>query len=341
MRMARLMKYLFITLILLFTLVSCSNDVAGNESRFVLPDVDNSILQVDTVFFTDTILKVDSVFIVDTVVNNEVQWKDEFSKCKTDFDSAVIPGKALFWGNSLLGGYGLFGMSASNASKDYFAHIKNFFDTNGIPFEAEKESGVYENMRSVQEKSDFFSEKIATMINDSTGLVVLQLGDNVDEDQEYIIFKESTDILLDRICSIATNAKVLWVGEWYASDAKQKLIKEETEKFGVTFVDISDLNIPENQSYIGAIVYYPVVEQFTMEYDSYSARGDSLEISFYADDMLYKSTIKVQSYSVNTDMKTISYIGSQFIVPNSAIASHPNDKAFSDIADRILNALGY
>ena len=147
--------------------------------------------------------------------------------------------------------------------------------------------------------------------------------------------------MLDRICSIAKNAKVLWVGEWYATDAKQRFFKEEAEKFGLTFVDISDLNIPENQSYVGAVVDFPVVKNFSMEYDSYKVGGDSLEISFSTDGSQYQSKIKVERFSDDIESKTISWRGYQYIVPNTAVATHPNDKAFKKIAERILKALGY
>jgi hypothetical protein len=196
-------------------------------------------------------------------------------------------------------------------------------------------------MLSVQEKVEYFDQTILPHINDSTTLVVLQLGDNVNEEQEFIILKESIESMLNQICGIAKNAKVLWVGEWYASIPKQQLLKEEAEKFGLTFVDISDLNYLENQARIGDIVEYPNKQYFSMKYESYKSDGDSLEITFSMYNSLYTVKIKVDNFSDEPKSKTISWAGNQYIVDDAGIASHPNDKTFKIIAERILEALGY
>lgn len=344
------MKYIIVVIFCILT--CCSNDTSDisfqelesfTASETSIPKdtifIFDTIEPIDTFTLFDTIKIIDTIEAIDTL--KITKWKEDFNKCKTVFDSAIVPQKALFWGNFLLGGFGQFGMSASNDTLDYFAHIKHFFDEKIISFEASKIAGNYENIQNLQEKQLYINDVIYPLISDSTNLVVIQLGDNVNEEQEFIIFKDDIDFLLDHICGIAKNAKVLWIGEWYASAPKQKILKEEAEKFGVTFIDISDLNIPSNQSYVGAIIDFPNISNFSMTYDSYIAKEDSLEISFYYEDSLYTSTIKIENYSDDSLTKTISWEGNQFIVPNSGIATHPNDKAFKEIADRILIALGY
>lgn len=343
------------------SLCACSNDIAKISteeidssaaqqiSRDTITKID-TVLKIDSIFKTDTILQLDTVITLNTILeldtifeidSLEIVKSIEPNKCRTDFDAPIIPAKSLFWGNSLLAGYGTFGVSASNNANDYFAHIKNYFDSNEIPFEVHKINGSYENMLSVQEKEDYFEQTVMPFINDSTNLVVIQLGDNVNEEQEFIILKESIESMLNQICGIAKNAKVLWVGEWYASIPKQQLLKEEAKKFGVTFVDISDLNNYENQARIGDIVEYPEQRQFSMKYESYKSDGDSLEITFSANNSPYTAKIKVDDFSDDTETQTISWTGKQFIVNDAGTASHPNDKAFKQIAERILEALGY
>ena len=340
----------------IFSLYACSNDITRIDTEEINSSSANQI-PCDTIIKVDTILKIDSIFIKDTILQLDtvtsldtifkldtleiIKPAYDFNKCRTDFDTPIIPARSVFWGNSLLGGYGTFGVSASNNANDYFAHIKKHFDSKGIPFEAHKINGIYENMLSVQEKEEYFDQVVMPTINDSTSLIVLQLGDNVNEEQEFIILKESVEAMLNRICGIAKNAKVLWVGEWYASIPKQQLLKEESEKFGVTFIDISDLNNSENQARIGDIVEYPQPQDFSMKYESYEIDGDSLKIVFSANDTPYTAKIKIDHFSDDPESQTISWTGTQFIVYNSAIASHPNDKAFKEIAERILYALGY
>ncbi len=343
------------------SLCACSNDItkvdakeidsltANQVSRDTITKIDtvfktDTILQLNTVTTLDTLIKLDTVLELDTILKIdtlEIEKPVKLNKCRTDFDAPIIPAQSLFWGNSLLAGYGTFGVSASNNANDYFAHIKNYFDSNEIPFEVHKINGSYENMLSVQEKEEYFEQTVMPFINDSTNLVVIQLGDNVNEEQEFIILKESIESMLNQICGIAKNAKVLWVGEWYASIPKQQLLKEEAEKFGVTFIDISDLNNSENQARIGDIVEYPEQRQFSMKYESYKSDGDSLEITFSANNSPYTAKIKVDDFSDDTETQTISWTGKQFIVNDAGTASHPNDKAFKQIAERILEALGY
>ena len=78
-----------------------------------------------------------------------------------------------------------------------------------------------------------------------------------------------------------------------------------------------------------------------MKYESYKSDGDSLEITFSANNSPYTVKIKVDDFSDDTETQTISWTGKQFIVNDAGTASHPNDKAFKQIAERILEALGY
>jgi len=256
-------------------------------------------------------------------------------------DSAVVPGYSLFWGNSLLLGYQQFGMSASAVNKDYYWQVENYFKTHDIPFDGHRVTGIFENMASLEEQEAFLEERIYPHLSDSTGLVVIQLGDNVDTDEELAIMEESVSHVMETVRAKAPNAHVFWVGEWYSSKFKQELLIRTAEENGVNFVDISDLNTPENQARVGQVIVYPEEREFQMAYDSIEVKDSLLTVNFTWSDTSYTSTVKVSSYKDVPEQKQITWVGVEYIVPDSFVASHPNDKAFAEIYKRIMAALGY
>lgn len=322
-------------------LPSCSSKYNGiyatvNDSVFLCKD--SSWLYQS---FTDTVL----IEIKDTsiVYENIPLYGNNLvvNKCRTEFDNPFIPGKSFFFGNSLVGGFETFGMAASDSTKDYIANLTNYFKSKDIFFLPQKKSSNFENMLTIEEQNLLLYNEILPRIDSTTGLIVIQLGDNVNEEGEFINFKESIANLLNQICGKSPKAKVIWIGEWYSSEAKQKAIKEMTDLFKIDFVDISDINIPEKQSQLGAVYTYPNTRDFSMTADSIKEINDSLHVYFTIDEVNYQSTIVTQTYQWNKENKSLSWIGKQNIITNPFIASHPNDKAFAEISERIISALGY
>lgn len=335
-----------LALVFLSVFSACSEEESGSSP--------SEILVVDTLFVekTDTIVvnRIDSIYIdrVDSVFVDRVDTlyipdssENGRVRCRADFDSSYVPGKSVFLGNSLLLGYIGFGMSATAPENDYFFRMERFFEANEIPFSATRITGVYENMVLQEDQIAFLEERLYPNLDDSVGLVVLQLGDNMDNELEYSVMESSLGMLMENVCTRAPNARVLWVGEWYSTALKQFLLKRLTSDFGITFVDISDLNVPENQSFVGEIVNYPDEHEFEMDYDSYETDGEFLTVNYIVEDSLYTSHIKVSSFKVDENEKRLTWVGKEYIVSHPFVASHPNDKAFAEIAKRILGALGY
>lgn len=325
--------------VLLLMLCGCGDKDSGcrpfDESR-----------TVDTVFVerNDTIFveRLDSIFVerIDTLYLPHIE-DSSVKKCRSDFDSTFVPGKAVFLGNSLLLGYEDFGMSASELEKDYFHRIKKFFDTNKIPFSAQRVTGSFENMVSLDEQAEYLNARLYPRLGDSVNLVVIQLGDNIDNEPEFSIMEQGLSNLMENVCAMAPNARVLWVGEWYSSSLKQFVLKRLTSDYGISFVDISDLNSSVNQSYVGKVITYPKEKEFSLKYDSLEFIDSILTIDFTVGDSAYKASIKVSSYRDSVDAKIVNWSGFENIVSDPFVASHPNDDAFAEIAKRILAALGY
>ncbi len=328
-------------------LPSCTKKYEGvyansNDSVFLCNDgtwVHQSFLDTIIQEKIDTLVQIDTVVIQESIplYSNSLV----INKCRTDFDSPFVPGKSFFFGNSLVGGFDSFGMAASNNTKDYIANLTDYFKKRDIDFSPQKKSSNFENMQSLEEQSTFLHEEILSKLDSSTGLVVIQLGDNVNEEPEFLLFRESIANLLNQICGKAPNAKVMWVGEWYSTASKQKTIKEVADLFEIPFLDISDVNTTENQSYIGAVYTYPNTRNFSISADSIKENNDSLLVYFSVGGTQYLSVIVPDSYDWDEENKTLEWKGTDNIITDPAVASHPNDKAFKEIARRILLALGY
>lgn len=164
----------------------------------------------------------------------------------------VMPNNVLFIGNSLLLGFGSFGMCAQNSSHDYYHYVTEYIKQNKSLI-SNKLSGInFEDSNSIDNVNSWMETSLKPQLNNNLQLVIVQLGDNVNTPEKVETFKSSCESLLKYIRTNCPNARVCWVGEWYSTTEKQKIINDSCNKLQCQFIDISDLNIEENRSYIGA-----------------------------------------------------------------------------------------
>lgn len=170
------------------------------------------------------------------------------------FTVPVIPKKVLFIGNSLLLGHGTFGMCAKDSKNDYYYHVKEYLKTFNPDVIADKQHGApFEQAESQDTINTWIANHIETKATDYD-LVVIQLGDNVNNDARNELFKTSCKQLLQAIRTHMPRARVVWVGEWYYTAQRQEIISKGCAETGSTFIDITDLTIKENQGAIGDII---------------------------------------------------------------------------------------
>jgi len=253
-----------------------------------------------------------------------------------------VPSNVVFIGNSLLFGNGTFGLSASDSTKDYFAHVDSAFRRlNPDYVNTRIMAKNIEKTLSDQKVRDALSTVVEPYISDSADLVIIQLGDNFSTRKEIEGMSTTVANIYESVCRSAPHARVVWVGEWYSTDAKQKALKKMAEKNNAEFIDISDIYSKSHQGKIGDVTTYPDYRKQTIKYTKYSVSGDSLTISFKKGDNSYKSTVVVTSYNDNPEKHEIEIYGFQTIVDSKGKATHPNDEGFRLIAERILEGLGY
>lgn len=166
----------------------------------------------------------------------------------------VIPNKTLFIGNSLLLGHGTFGMCATDSKNDYYYHVTEYikqYKPNAI---FEKLLGApFEQTETQEGINDWINNNINSKSTDFD-LVIVQLGDNVNNDIRNELFKTTCKQLLEAIRSHMPKARVCWAGQWYSSQQRQDIIIKACIETGSTFIDIVDLRNKENEGKIGDII---------------------------------------------------------------------------------------
>lgn len=164
----------------------------------------------------------------------------------------AIPAKALFIGNSLLIGFGTFGMAASDNEHDYYYLINQAITAKKSAYTVSKMSGTsWEAATSAETQNTFLNDTLLPRLSEDLDLVIVQLGDNVNTDAKKAVFAQGCRSMLEFIRTHAPKARVVWVGAWYQTAQKQEQMIAACEKTGSTFINIWDLATTENKSAVG------------------------------------------------------------------------------------------
>lgn len=166
----------------------------------------------------------------------------------------VLASKILYVGNSLLLGFGDFGMAASNPQEDYYTYVNSYLTSKNVNVSATRLSGsTWEAQTSYNDQNAWIEENLAPLLSNNLELVIVQLGDNVNTDAKKAVFAQGSENLLRYIRSHAPNARVAWVYAWYSSPDLQRQVIESCKNTGCVAIDITTLkDVSGNQSYVGA-----------------------------------------------------------------------------------------
>ena len=247
----------------------------------------------------------------------------------------VIPTKALWIGNSLLMGHITFGMAASDNQHDYHYYLSQHILAKNANFTDSKlKANTFEGCTTDADVNSWLSGTLLPYLTSDLDLVVVQLGDNVNTAERVTEFERSAKMLLAYIRAHCPQARVVWVGEWYSTAAKQSIIASACTSTGCKFVDIGDLYITANQSALGNVVTYDSAQSKTYTVDSYTDNGDgTVTIVLTLGGIQYTRTITYDSITPGTG--TLTVVSTKVIITDSAVASHPGDAGHVAIANRI------
>lgn len=178
----------------------------------------------------------------------------------------VIPKNALFIGNSLLLGWKfLFGLCASSDKRDYYHYVTAQIaeKREGATFHREMGKEFEDITNAHTEIDTWIKEGIEDYMSEDTELVIIQLGDNVQRSNKDVL-EENARKVLQTLRENHPKVRVAWVGLWY-NRTSISAIQKACEQTGAVFVDITDLNVPDNRGKIGEIVTMPDGQTETVE----------------------------------------------------------------------------
>lgn len=247
-------------------------------------------------------------------------------------------------GNSLLLGNGYFGMNATEKTKDYAAIIGETIQEKGTGnYSAVKISGTtFEDATTQQEVNAWIEDILTVDLDKNSELVLIQLGDNINTPEKRSNFENTCSTLLYEIRKYCSKARVAWVYGWYVNNQVRSIIQENCKLYGVDYIEINDLNTPDNQSSIGTVIISESLKTQTINYDVLEIISENeLKITFTVDGKQYTSEVIVGSYENNPDDKVVEFSGYQTITVSGGVASHPGDLGFERIAQRIMERLKF
>lgn len=247
-------------------------------------------------------------------------------------------------GNSLLLGNGDFGMNATEKTKDYAAIIGETIQEKGTgSYLAVKISGTtFEDATTQQEVNAWIEDVLTVDLDENSELVLIQLGDNINTPEKRSNFENTCSTLLSEIRKYCSKARVAWVYGWYVNDQVRSIIQENCKLYGVDYIEINDLNTPENQSAIGTVIISESLKIQTINYDVLEIISENeLKITFTINGKQYTSEVIVRGYENNPDDKVVEFSGYQTITVSGGVASHPGDLGFQKIAQRIMERLKF
>ena len=164
---------------------------------------------------------------------------------------SAVPSKVAVFGNSLTKhpDFQDWGMEA-NYGKDYYSLLKSYTESQNSNVQFIKGGiGVWESKTTIQDHTTE-SQNIANQIDSDTGLVILQLGDNINDDYRKHDLTTNVVNLIKKVKDKAPQALIYVIACWFNA-GNVPAIKSACEQTGAEFVDISDLYVRENYGAIG------------------------------------------------------------------------------------------
>lgn len=202
----------------------------------------------------------------------------------------TIPENVLFIGNSLLYGFGTFGMAASNNHEDYYYLVTQWLTSHATsPTFAKLYGSPWERSASLEAQATWCEEDLLPALSNELDLVIIQLGDNVNQSTSISFFEQASQNLISYIRTHAPNARVAWVAEWFATNEKQEYISNACQMYGATMVDISDLFADKNnQAKIGDVITMPDSSEYVITDAGVAIHPSSTGMSKIAEQIINK-----------------------------------------------------
>lgn len=177
-----------------------------------------------------------------------------------------IPKRVAVFGNSIASHGWLkgIGMAASSKDKDYFTLVKRYIQSKNPDAVVERGNGAsWESDPNTRRQT--FENKMMLTLKPDTDIVILQFGDNLNNDEKRKNLETDIPNLISWIRNASPKALIYWVGIYYGSQDFVERVKRICAPLDVTFVDISRFSKdPKYKSYVGAVIDLPDGTKYTV-----------------------------------------------------------------------------
>ena len=181
---------------------------------------------------------------------------------RTTVSVPTVPKKTLFIGNSLLQGLGSaekggrFGMCATDSRHDYYYYVTRAILQKNPTAKFTKLSGTaFEGSTDLNTTGRWYAAKRYLFMED-LDLIIIQLGDNVNDNEKKAAFGNNIRHLLAQIKADCPKARVICVGTWYYRPTVISDYIRACKENGCDFVSIEGLLSTQTLPPAGTIVTY-------------------------------------------------------------------------------------
>ena len=181
---------------------------------------------------------------------------------RTTVSVPTVPKKTLFIGNSLLQGLGSaekggrFGMCATDSRHDYYYYVTRAILQKNPTAKFTKLSGTaFEGSTDLNTAGRWYAAK-RYLFKEDLDLIIIQLGDNVNDNEKKAAFGNNIRHLLAQIKADCPKARVICVGTWYYRPTVISDYIRACKENGCDFVSIEGLLSTQTLPPAGTIVTY-------------------------------------------------------------------------------------
>lgn len=191
---------------------------------------------------------------VSNIENNELQENSFLNKNECN---------VLVLGNSITIERDGIGMAASDEYHDYYYLTKQALQAKFENVKMERISVKdWEENRIIESREAWVDETLTEEKLKNLDIVIFQLGDNLVPSEDL---EPEMNTIVNKIKEYSPNVKMIWVGMWFINEDRLSMMPKICEKLNIEFVNISDLVVDENKSYIGAEVTTITGEKNTIQ----------------------------------------------------------------------------
>ena len=156
---------------------------------------------------------------------------------------------ALVIGNSITLEKGGIGMAATDKEHDYYYLLEKKLKQKYESLNMNRISAIdWEENRIISSRTDWLNEHFTEDLISNQDLVIFQLGDNCVPTES---FEQSAIEMIEKVKEHSPNAKMIWIAMWFINEERLAMIPTICEKYGIDFINITDLVTEQYQSHIG------------------------------------------------------------------------------------------